>query len=655
MTLRKGLAIGVIALCFNTMAQAAALSPEDEAIYRMAFDAAHKRHFDVAQAAALTAQDKLLAKALEWDDDLSANSGAEFGQITGFMRANPDWPQQAVLERRAEEAITAATPQPALLDWFGQHAPVTIDGAIVYGKALLQQNRGDQAADLTRKLWISGTFSDAQQHAFLDAFAPLIRDQDNIARLDRLLWEHLDAAAREQTSRVDADHKLLAEARLALARDASNAVSLASQLPDSVKDDPGLIYEEVRYRRSHDDDDDGAIQLLRDPAHDQIRPDLWWTERSILIHRALQKGNGAIAYDIAQTHGQTSPADSAEAEFLTGWIALRFLGDARQGLDHFSHLYDHVTVPHSRSRAAYWAGRAADTLGQGDEAVRWYALAARNVTTFYGQLAAGHVQPDQDEALPADPEPTPADIARIEQLETTQTARLLAQIGEADLARLFLAKNIDLARTPGERELVATLAIGQGQPDIAVVIARQSERQGAPMIQAGYPIVATAADDPAPEQALVLSLILKESAFHADLVSGAGARGLMQLLPGTAAQMAKSLKLANADKDAIAPQLIRDPALNVRLGSDYVGSLLTDFNGSYVLAVAAYNAGPNRVKRWLPDIGDPRTGVDPIDWIENIPYWETRDYVQRVLEAAQIYRRKLGAAHGVQLEQDLRR
>jgi soluble lytic murein transglycosylase len=240
-------------------------------------------------------------------------------------------------------------------------------------------------------------------------------------------------------------------------------------------------------------------------------------------------------------------------------------------------------------------------------------------------------------------------------LETTQVARLLAQIGEADLGRLFLAKNIDLARTPGERELVAALAISQGQPDIAVVIARQSERQGAPMIQAGYPIVATAADDPAPEQALVLSLILKESAFHADLVSGAGARGLMQLLPGTAAQMAKSLKLANADKDAIAPQLIRDPALNIRLGSDYVGSLLADFNGSYVLATAAYNAGPNRVKRWLPDIGDPRTGVDPIDWIENIPYWETRDYVQRVLEAAQIYRRKLGAAKGFQLERDLRR
>ncbi len=335
---------------------------------------------------------------------------------------------------------------------------------------------------------------------------------------------------------------------------------------------------------------------------------------------------------------------------------MRFLGDARQGLDHFSHLYDHVAVPHSRSRAAYWAGRAAEALGQGDEAVRWYALAARNVTSFYGQLAAGHVQPEQDEALPADPEPTAADIARIDQLETTQVARLLAQIGEADLARLFLAKNIDLARTPGERELVANLALSQGQPDIAVVIARQSERQGAPMIQAGYPIVATAADDPAPEQALVLSLILKESAFHADLVSGAGARGLMQLLPGTAAQMAKSLKLANADnKDSVAAQLIRDPALNVRLGSDYVGSLLTDFNGSYVLAVAAYNAGPNRVKRWLPDIGDPRAGVDPIDWIENIPYWETRDYVQRVLEAAQIYRRKLGAARGFQLERDLRR
>ena len=655
---RTAAAVSVIMLGLGgsvcvTGASAGALSADDEHLYKLAFDSAHKQKFDWALSAIHKAHNKLLAKVLEWQYYVTPGSGAEFGEITTFIKANPDWPQQATLERRAEEAITAATPKSAIIDWFDQHAPTSVDGAMAYGKALLDQGRADEATDLVRKFWISGNFGQAQERIFLNNFEEQIRDEDDIARLDRLMWDHHDDAIRQQMTRVDADHKLLAQARLAFDNEASNSESLAKNLPASVKDDPGLIYEWVRYRRNHDDDD-GAIQLLRDPAHDQVRPDLWWSERAVLARRALQKGNISVAYDLAQNHNQVDGTGYADAEWLSGWIALRFLSDATQGLDHFSRMYDHVVIPRSRSRAAYWAGRAAEALGQGDEAVRWFNLAAQNVTTFYGQLAVDRLHQDQQWALPPDPKPTPADIAQFERQEMTQAAHLLGQIKETELVKPFMLRAIDLAQTPGERELAANLALSLGRPDIAVTVAKQSERQGVPLIQSGYPVLPSAGEKP--EHALVLSLIRQESAFHADAVSSVGAKGLMQLMPATAAQIAKALKVAFKKKDNLSAQLTANPALNIKLGSAYVGDLLSDFNGSYVLTAAAYNAGPGRVRHWVKDMGDPRgSEVDPIDWIESIPYYETRDYVQRVLEATQIYRRKLGAATTSQLDRDIKR
>lgn len=637
----------------NAAAKAGALSADDEHLYKLAFDSARKAHFDWALSSTHKAHNKLLAKVLEWQYYVSPGSGAEFGEITGFMRANPDWPQQATLERRAEEALSVATPKSAILDWFDQHPPLSTEGAMYYGKALIEAGRTEQATELVRKFWISGNFGVVQERQYLNEFEELIRDQDDIARLDRLMWDHQDTAIRKQMGRVDSDHKLLAQARMAFDNDASNAESLASHLPASVKDDPGLIYEWARYRRNHDNDE-GAIQLLRHPSHDQVRADLWWTERAVLARHSLQKGNISVAYDIAQNHGDTDGSAYAEAEWLSGWIALRFLSDATQGLDHFSRMYDHVVIPRSRSRAAYWAGCAAETLGQGDEAVKWFNLAAQNVTTFYGQLAVSKLHQDQLQALPPDPKPSREDIAHFEREEMTEAAHMLGQIKETDLVKPFMLRAIDLAQTPGERELAANLAQSLGRPDIAVTVARQSEKQGVPLIQSGYPVVPAAGDKP--EHALVLGLIRQESAFHADAVSGAGAKGLMQLMPATAAQIAKALKVVFKKKDNLAAQLTSNPQLNVKLGSAYVGDLLNDFNGSYVLTAAAYNAGPGRVRHWVKDMGDPRgPDVDPVDWIESIPFWETRDYVERVLEATQIYRRKLGHATTSQLDRDLKR
>jgi soluble lytic murein transglycosylase len=316
-------------------------------------------------------------------------------------------------------------------------------------------------------------------------------------------------------------------------------------------------------------------------------------------------------------------------------------------------MYDNVVTPQSRSRAAFWAGRAAEALGQGDDAVRWFNLAAQNVTTFYGQLALSHIHLEQMWPLPPDPKPTAEDRARFERQEMVEVSHLLGQIKETELVRPFMLKMIERAETPGQRELAADLALSLDRADIAVTVAKLSERQGVPLIGSGYPMLRAPAGKA--EAALVLGLIRQESAFQFEAVSSAGALGLMQLMPQTAAKLAKALKVVFKRKDSLSAALTHDPSLNMKLGAAYLGDLLVDFNGSYLLSIAAYNAGPARIHKWLKDLGDPRTAdVDAIDWIESIPYSETRNYVERVLEGTQIYRRKLGAATAM-LEQDIRR
>lgn len=654
---KEWFAIGLVVALLAGAAPAKAdlLSADDEKIYRQAFDAAHNDHYDWAQAAAAKAHDKLLAKVLQWLYYTQANSGANFAEITSFIRTNPTWPQIATLQRRAEEVISAATPDGVVLDWFSTTAPQTVDGAMAYGRALINAGQTEKAERLLRDAWIDGNFGPIQERQFLTGFQDLLRDEDDVARLDRLLWNHQEQAAARQLSRVDDSYRQLAQARMALDNEASNAETLAARLPERFRNDPGLVYELLRYRRQHDKDEQ-AISLLSHPAADKLHPELWWTERAILARRALNQGHVSQAYEIARGHGQKDGTGFADAEWLSGWIALRFLGDQEVALGHFSRMFERVGSAQSRARAAYWAGRACEALGRGDDSVRWYNMAAVHITTFYGQLAAGRLDREQLWPLPADPQPTAADTAAFERQELVRAARMLGQIKETDLIRPFMVRMAELTDSPGSRALAAGLAGTLGRSDIAVSVAKRSERDGVPLITSGYPVPRLNTPE-RPERALVLGVIRQESAFYHQAVSPAGARGLMQLMPTTAAKLAKTMKVIFKKKEALAEALTHDPGLNVKLGAAYLDDLLSDFDGSYILSVAAYNAGPSRVKKWLHDMGDPRqTEVDAIDWIESIPFSETRNYVQRVLEGVQVYRRRLGATDlTLSLEGDVKR
>jgi soluble lytic murein transglycosylase len=389
--------------------------------------------------------------------------------------------------------------------------------------------------------------------------------------------------------------------------------------------------------------------MLEHPPATLVRPELWWNERAVQVRRALANGEASAAYKLASNNGLSRGAAYADAEFLSGWIALRFLGDAADALKHFQTLHDNVSYPVSLARGAYWAGRAAEALGDEETSQTWYKEAVSYPTTFYGQMARLRLE---DLSVPTDPPVSIEDAKAFAADELVRAARYVAHSTDRTLFRSFILRLVDRAQTPAEHRLISALADHEGYPEVAVAASKASARKGVILIDNAYPKRTMPAGANTIEPELALAIMRQESAFDARAVSSAGARGLMQLISPTAQGVAKVLKLP-FDRD----RLTQDPDYNIRLGTRYLGDLVDQFGGSYVLAIAAYNAGPARVRSWSRNGGDPRKGaLDIVDWIEMIPLSETRDYVQRVIENLEVYRARNGKAPiGARLKDDLAR
>lgn len=626
---------------------APARAEADHALARQAVAAAKREHFDEAQRLARQGHDKILSRLVTWMAYVSPRSGAEFGELSAFIHANPEWPMMSQMTKRAEESITAATPSAQVITWFTSHAPTTADGGQAYARALMATGRKDEAIEVLRDTWVDQSFGALQERQFLNLFGEYLRPEDHWRRLDRLLWDRQDSSANRMILKVDAGHRALAQARLALEAGKANPEPLIAAVPVSLRADPGLIYERVRWRRQKDMDEE-ALDLLSHPSRNKVRPDLWWQERSILARRALQKGLVSKAYQAAADHGLDGGSQYVDAEFLAGWIALRFLDDRPTAIAHFTHLHEWASHPISRARAAYWAGRAYEAAGDA-KAKEWYTRAARYSTTYYGQLGASRLG-SHHWPLPDEPVPTKDDKSRFEARDVVAATRLLMAVGDKELLRPFFIRLNDTVQTPGERTLVAKLATQAGRHDLGLTVARRSDREGVTLVEAGWPVPRISEPDDSPEKALVLALIRQESGFVPDIESPVGAKGYMQLMPETALRVARALKM-KLHKGGLS-----NPDVNVRLGSAYLRSLINDFEGSYILALASYNAGPGRARKWIREYGDPRdASVDVVDWVEMIPFSETRNYVQRVMESVAVYRRRLGTSAGPTLEADLKR
>ena len=617
---------------------AAALSAADAGTYASAFEAIEADDWRGAKKLAARAGDQRLAKVIDWLDYQRRDADATFTEIAGFIEANPGWPRRTTLRHRAEAVADRVPDAATLLTWFGAHPPLTGRGALAYARA--QAVVGSPDTTFVRDAWRRLDFNRDDEQAFARAFRGQLRAADHVARLDRLLWQEETSQARRMLRRVDRNSAALGAARLALMRQEPGVDAAIARVPTALRDDPALWYERLRWRRRKGQYA-AAQEILLAPPADLVEPARWAVERRILARRAIADGLYSAAQQTAADHQLDSGAVFADAEFLAGWIRLVFLRDHADALANFTTLYDRVRFPISRARGAYWAGRAAAALKDPDTAQSWYAAAAAHSTTFYGQLALSELT-GRLPALPPTPVLTSTERSAYMAQELVVAARQLHQVGASQRARPFLIHLLDLATTPADFVSLAQLAGEIGRHREAIQVAKRAAGRGIPMGDHGYPVrpVAGPTGIDAPEPALVLAIIRQESGFDATAVSRADARGMMQLLPSTARQVARA-----AGIPFNGARLLTDPDYNIGLGQVYLADLLAQFGGSYPLALAAYNAGPSRVTRWLRDIGDPRRNeIDMIDWIESIPFGETRNYVQRVVEAVPIYRHLLGTA-----------
>lgn len=624
-----------LAIAVGSPAGAAGLGGDELRQAKVALQTADAGDYNRAQA--LAARDPALVKLIRWMELRRAGSRTSFADIAQFLATNPDWPGRSALRLRAEEAMPADLPDAEVIAWFRRYPPLG-PGRLRLAEAYARTGQKAKAADMIRESWAGGDFDAAQEKSFLARHRDTIRAEDHWARLDRMLWDGKAGSPYQRIlARVEPGQKALAEARMRLKSGAGGVEGAIRNIPPHLQSDAGFLYERAKWRRVRGQND-GAREILLKPPANLVRPDLWWREVEYQARQALRDGDVSLAYKLAAAHKPGGDKVQADAEFFAGFVALRFLDDRAGAFAHFRRLHDGVTSPISRSRGAYWAGRSAEASGDAAGAKAWYAKAAEHLTTFYGQVAAGKLS-DAAPALPADPKPTPDEVQAFHRNEIARIVEILNAHGPNELFVAFSVALVERAKSPGEKALALALVSRLGRTDTAVAVSRRIARDGSILIEDAYPLIQLP-KGAGPESALVHAVIRQESGFDQRAVSRAKAQGLMQLMPATARIVTKELGLRYE-----LAELTQNPSYNITLGSSYLHGLIDDFDGSYIAAIAGYNAGPGRIKRWLRDNGDVRKGeVDVIDWIEQIPIAETRNYVQRVLEALYIYRSRMPKA-----------
>lgn len=633
------------------------LSEEDHRVYSAALDAASRGDWIGANGLAHQGHNAAATLYVQWRYLIDRNSGAPFAEIAAFMRAHPEWPGQISLQARAEKAMPPGMPAQAVLDFFGSNEPVSGIGKVRLGEALIATGKTSKGNALIRKAWEEDSFEPDQELAIIQAHGALFGPTIDDARLNHLLWRDDLSAARRQISRAGPDARRMAEARMALHTNPKAGLRMVEALPASLRNSPGVMFDEARALRRTGNQDAGALVLARMDARkiDGIDPGRWWGELNLDARDALQKKNYHTAYRLAEGTGLSGGSEFAESEWLSGWIALRFLHDPAAALRHFKKLAKGVTRPISVARGNYWTGRAYEDLGDLSGAYAAYSRAAEHSDTFYGQLAQARIEATPTLHVKDLRVDTTNAKRAFERDEMTHVIRVVGDLGDEAYLRLFANYVAEKHMEPARLTLLADLLVRMGFPEIAVRVAKTASYDGINLQSYSHPLIALPAyqgPSPKPEPALTLGIIRQETEFNPDVISNAGARGLMQLMPSTAQ---KSARAAGLPYQFAA--LTTDATYNMKLGMVELAAGLNDWTGSYILTAAAYNAGPGNVKRWIAQNGDPRySGVDPIDWIEEIPYSETRNYVQRVLENTQVYRNRLaGRDQPLQIVQDLYR
>lgn len=606
-----------------------------------------------ATNAAAAIGDPVARKLAEWIILRADDNGASFERYRAFTAANPSWPSQNLLRRRAETSLWDDRRDDAtVLNHFANEKPTTAKGRLAFAKALLA--RGDRAAAerQVRDAWRSDPMTSDTEDQALEMFGSLLSGGDHKARMDLMLYGQEQEVGLRAAKRLGGGQLALAKARNAVYRKADNAGALLDAVPHELRNDPGYIFGRIQQLR-RDEEFDAAAKLMLSAPRDAGRLfnlDEWWVERRLLARKLLDSNEPRNAYLIARDAALPQrDIYKTEQEFTAGWIALRFLKDPTTAAQHFARIGVGSVNPTALARAGYWQGRAAEAAGRSQEARQAYGAASEHSTSYYGQLARAKLGLPQI-ALNG---PPPGRTRGVERLEIVRAVQLLYALDEGELALPIFA---DVGENGDPDAVIGIAEIASRNDDARAMLlaGKAALNRGLPFEFYAYPVMGIPSFKPIGpdvERSIVFAIARQESAFNPTIVSPANAYGLMQVTAGAGKYVTKKYG-ASFDLN----RLKTDPVYNATLGAAELGGLIEDYRGSYIMTFAAYNAGRGSVRKWVERYGDPRDpNVDAVDWVESIPFAETRNYVQRIMENLQVYRARFGGGTKLQIEADLHR
>lgn len=567
---------------------------------------------------------------------------AAFADYLDFIARHPDWPGLKLLRKKGEAAIDAAISPALVVGFFAGEPPQTGSGSLALARAFRATGDEGQATAEAVRGWRTVSMTAADQAAFIAEFGSALAEHHG-GRMAAMLWAGLVDDARRMLPLVSANTRAVAEARIALQVDADGVDALIAAVPPDMAGSAGLAFDRFNWRIRKDRYADAAALMLErsDSAESLGDPEAWADWRRKLARKEMREGDAAVAYRLAARHHLDSGDDYADLEWLAGYIALRKLGDAETALSHFQRYAGLVNGPISRGRANYWLGRALDDLGRSAEAAAAYAEGARYQTSFYGLLASERVGLPLSPALAGGEAYPDWRTAAFATGDVFRAGQLLLAAGDDELAARFLL-HLSEGLSAEDIGRIAGMAQDAGSAYVALVLAKAAADKGLIWPSAYFPLVGLDhLDLPVPTE-LTLAIARRESEFNPTARSSAGALGLMQVMPETGKMMARE-----TGTEFSLGKLGSDFDYNATLGSAYLAGLVAEFGTSPLLVATGYNAGPGRSRKWIELLGDPRAqGVDPVDWVEHIPFRETQTYVMRVAESLPVYRARLAAQAG---------
>ena len=615
-------------------------SQKDYDIAKKSIQSMEKGQWTTALKNSKNAKDKSIYNFIQWRHLLTTGNQATFYDYMTFIQNNKHYPRISRIKYLAEQKLSTDKISPKkIINWFGVDEPLSGYGMLVLGESFIQTGDNEKGIALIKRGWITAELSRASMKSLSKKYRKYLDSKDYINRADYLAWENKYWDLKRMLPYLPKDYQLLYTARQILMSKSYGVDQAIKNVPQKFKNDAGLNHDRLKWRRKRGRID-SSLEILSSIKNNKdylVRPDKWWVERAIMTRALIYKNKYETAYKVASQHSLDKGSEFAEAEWLSGWIALSFLNDPILAVDHFNNFYQNVSYPISLARGAYWLGRSYEKIGDKRQSEDWYREATKYLTTYYGQLAFLKINPSQNFELEEQADVEDDYRKYFYNKELVKITHLLNELNKDKYTKNILRHLANDNIASGSEILAAELATNISRYDFAIQVSKLASYEKRFHNTFNYPIISVPQyvnGRKIPETAFILSLIRQESEFDMRANSHVGAQGLMQIMPYTAKLVAKQAKLPYSKS-----RLTSDPEYNINLGSHYIAGLILQYDGAYPFAAAAYNAGPKRVKHWKKINKNPqKKQIDFVDWVELIPFKETRNYVQRVMENYNVYR-----------------